>query len=74
MGRITRCGKTHLRATLIEASWTAIQKDPTLKNKYEKIKLRSGGKRAIVAIARNLVVRLWVMLNKKETYQIKAAA
>ena len=70
LGRITKSGKTHLRATLIEAAWTTIKKDSGLKQKYERIKARSGGKRAIVAIARNLVIRLWTMLKNQQSYQL----
>ena len=58
MGRITRIGKNSLRGTLVEASWKLIAKDKAMRQKYDRIKARSGGKRAIVAIARMLLLRL----------------
>ena len=54
MGRITGIGKNTLRAILVEASWKLITKDQVMREKYERIKIRSGGKRAIVAIARTV--------------------
>jgi transposase len=57
MGRITGIGKNGLRAILVEASWRLIAKDGVMRDKYERIKARSGAKRAIVAIARTLLLR-----------------
>jgi transposase len=57
MGRITRSGKSGLRGMLVEASWMLITKDRAMREKYERIKARSGAKRAIVAIARTLLLR-----------------
>lgn len=57
MGRITRSGKSHLRALLIEASWVLLRKDPVIAQKYQVLKYRAGSKKAIVAIARKLLVR-----------------
>jgi transposase len=62
MGRITKVGKGSLRTTLVEASWLLIRKDAAMKQTYERIKLRSGGKRAIVAVARRLLLRARRML------------
>ena len=58
MGRITKAGKHSLRALLVQAAWQLIRKDQAMKEKYERIKIRSGGKRAIVAIARTLLLRV----------------
>jgi transposase len=57
MGRITRIGKGQLRGMLVEASWILIRKDPLLRAKYEALKHRAGAKKAIVAIARKLLIR-----------------
>lgn len=62
MGRITRAGKGVLRAVLVEASWTLITKDEAIRLKYESLKARRGGKRAIVAIARIFLLRIRRML------------
>jgi len=58
MGRITCIGKNSVRATLVQASWCLIRKDGVMRERYEKIKARAGGKRAIVAIARQLLIRM----------------
>ena len=62
MGRITCIGKNSVRAALVEASWKLIRKDGVMQEKYERIKARAGGKRAIVAIARTLLLRTRRML------------
>ena len=74
MGRITGIGKNTLRSLLVEASWTLIRKDQAMREKYERIKIRSGGKRAIVAIARTLLLRMRRMLLVKQAYALDLAA
>ena len=68
MGRITRAGKTTVRAALVESCWHLIRKDTAMRKKYEQIKARAGGKRAIVAIARNLILRIRKMLLDNQPY------
>jgi len=74
MGRITGIGKNTLRSLLVEASWTLIRKDQAMREKYERIKIRSGGKRAIVAIARTLLLRMRRMLLDGQAYAFQLAA
>jgi transposase len=74
MGRITGIGKNTLRSLLVEASWTLIRKDQAMREKYDRIKIRSGGKRAIVAIARTLLLRMRRMLLDKQGYALQLAA
>jgi transposase len=74
MGRITGIGKDTLRSLLVEASWTLIRKDQAMREKYERIKIRSGGKRAIVAIARTLLLRMRRMLLDERAYTLQLAA
>lgn len=57
-GHISRCGKASVRSRLVESSWVAIRYDPQLAAVYERIRARQGGKRAIVAIARRLLLRI----------------
>jgi transposase len=58
-GRITGMGSGFIRATLIENSWAAIRKDPALLSKFMRVwKRTSSKKKAIVAVARVLIVRL----------------
>ena len=74
MGRITGIGKNTLRSLLVEASWTLIRKDQAMREKYDRIKIRSGGKRAIVAIARTLLLRMRRMLLDGQIYAFQLAA
>lgn len=57
-GHISRCGKAAVRSRLVEASWIAIRFDQELRDVYERIRARQGGKRAIVAVARRLLLRI----------------
>jgi len=68
MGNITHIGKGQLRAYLIEASWILIGKDPAMGQKYQTLKYRCGSKRAIVAIARKLLVRARRVLLDRAPY------
>jgi len=58
-GRITGQGRSFVRAWLIECAWRAIRKDPALLDKFNRVWRNSGSKKkAIVAVARMMVVRL----------------
>jgi len=70
MGHITHAGNDRVRTTLIESSWILIGKDREMRWKYENIKHRRGGKKAIVAIARTLSVRIRRMLIDQVPYEI----
>jgi transposase len=74
MGRITAIGKNQLRATLVEVAWRLISKDPAMREKYERIKVRAGGKRAIVAVARITLLRTRRMLLDRRPYVVGLAA
>jgi transposase len=69
MGHITHTGNARLRTTLVESSWLLIGKDLAMRYKYERIKYRRGGKRAIVAIARTLSARIRRMLLDQVLYK-----
>ena len=59
LGHITRQGNAQLRWLLIESAWTVIRYDPHLREKYQRLRTRgTNGKKAIVAVARSLAVRL----------------
>lgn len=74
MGRITHIGKSHLRALLVEASWVLIRKDSIIAEKYHVLKPRIGSKKAIVAIARKLLVRARRVLLDQTPYVLGRAA
>jgi transposase len=56
MGHITRIGKPDLRRALIEAAWVYVRKDKRAAETYANIRNRAGGKRAIVAMARRMLL------------------
>ena len=57
-GHVTRQGSPQIRAILVEIAWRAIREDQNLMEVYHLIKARREGKRAIVAIARKILIRL----------------
>ena len=71
MGRITGIGKNSVRTALVESCWWLISKDKELQRRYKKIKARAGAKRAIVAIARQLLLRIRRMLLDDQPYRFK---
>lgn len=70
-GHISRQGRSVFRKVLVEASWIGIAKDPDLREIYERISVRSGPKRAIVAVARRLAGRMRSCLLSGTLYEIK---
>jgi transposase len=73
-GHISRQGPGRLRRLLVEASWLAIRKDPTLRKLYDRLACTRGGKRAIVAVARHLIGRIRACFRTKTLYQVGSAA
>ena len=75
-GRISRQGSSRLRRVLVEAAWSAIGKDPSFRAFYDRLKMRSGSKRAIVAVARKILLLARRMVLTGELYQppLQAAA
>lgn len=71
-GHISRQGKSILRKGLTQAAWVAIREDENLKEAFERISQRSGGKRAIQAIARKLVGRIRACIRDEKLYEIKS--
>jgi transposase len=65
---ITKAGRKELRWALVEASWQAIRSNPRLRAQYDELCKRKHPNQAIVAIARKLLVTLWYLLSKKESY------
>jgi transposase len=64
-GGITKQGRKDLRKALVEASWMAVRYHPHWQSLFHDLTSRLGKQRAIVAIARKLLVVIWHVL----TYQ-----
>lgn len=60
-GRISKAGPPILRKCLINAAWTAVRVSPPVKARFRSLARRAGKKRAIVALARKLLVWAWGM-------------
>jgi transposase len=65
-GKITKAGRRDLRRAMVESAWTAVRCDPHWKAEFERLEPRLGRNKAIVAIARKLLVAVWHVLSKGE--------
>lgn len=65
---ITKFGRKELRWALVEAAWQAIRSNARLREEYDQLCKRKHPNQAIVAIARKLLVILWCLLNRQESY------
>lgn len=70
-GRITRQGNGQVRAWLIQCAWRALKYDPVLLDKFDRVWHNSGSKKkAIVAVARKLAVRIRALEMANQSYQV----
>jgi transposase len=67
---ITKAGSPLLRWALVEAAWRAIRLSAAWRRNYERIRKRTGGKKAIVAMARRLLCVLYAMLRDGANYNL----
>lgn len=74
-GEITRSGDSRLRNKLIQSAWTAIKKDPELRAFYRRIYQRHpkkvAARKAVVAVARKLTTRIYVVLQAQRPYVMR---
>lgn len=66
-GRITKAGRRDLRVVLIEAAQVAANSHPHWKAELACLQPRLGRNKAIVAIARKLLVAVWYILAQHKT-------
>ena len=66
-GRITKAGRRDLRVVLIEAAQVAANTHPHWKAELARLQPRLGRNKAIVAIARKLLVTAWYVLAQHQT-------
>lgn len=64
-GKLTKQGRRELRVVLIECAWVAVRHAPYWKAQFEALMHRLGKHKAIVAIARKLLVVIWHVLSKR---------
>lgn len=64
-------GNKHLRSIIIQLTWITVRKDGALLDKFEKVYKKSGSKqKAIVAVARKLMTKIFIVIQKEEEYKI----
>jgi transposase len=68
-GHISRQGKPLLRKMLVLAAWKAVRSNESLCRVFERISMKAGGKRAIVAIARRLIGHIRACFRKQCLYE-----
>ena len=67
-GRISKIGRSHARAMLVEAAWAAAKAPGPLHAFFVRMRARRGHQIAAVAVARKLTVLGWPLLTKGEDY------
>lgn len=68
LGRISKQGNKNLRWMLIQCANVAVRFDPRLKSYYLKKKLGKGHNKAIVAVARKMLINIYVMLKYQKPF------
>ena len=67
-GHLTKQGNRLLRFLLVEAAQSASRLDPGLRRGYRRLAFRKGHALAKVAVARKLLIRLYIMLRDQIDY------
>ena len=68
-GRISKAGRSHARAMLVEAAWAAAKTPGPLHAFFVRIRAKRGHQVAAVALARKLTVLCWHLLTKQTDYR-----
>jgi transposase len=66
---IERTGSALLRWVLVEAAWQLVRRTGRWRVTFENLKMRTGAKKAIVAIARRLLGVMMALLKSGQPYQ-----
>ena len=64
-GHITKTGRRDLRAAMVDAANHAVQHHVFWKKELERLEYRLGRSKAVVAIARKLLIAVWHILSKE---------
>jgi transposase len=69
-GPLLKGGRGPLRSTLVEASWIWVRHDKRAAKLFRRLTRNTGSfKKALVAMARRLLINLWIMLVRNEDYR-----
>jgi len=71
MGGITKRGNKWVRWALTQAAHQAARHDPRLKGFFERVSARARGgvQKAVVAVARKMLVSIYYVLKRMEPYR-----
>ena len=67
-GHISKMGPPILRWVLQQAAWVAVRVDAQMRRLWLRISRKAGAKRAIVAIARKLLIYAWSVCRRQEPF------
>jgi len=67
-GRISKQGRRHARALLVESAWSASRAAGPLRAFFLRVSAKRGQHVAAVAVARKMLVIVWNVLNRDEDY------
>jgi transposase len=76
-GHLPKEGRRDVRCVLVEAGCRAVEHHPPWKAQFEHLTRRMGKQKAIVAIARKLLVAVWHVLTEQQAdtnAQVQAVA
>jgi len=73
-GKITKAGRRDLRVALVEAAHVAANNHPHWKAELARLQPRLGYNKAIVAIARKLLITVWYVLQGKSDKYVEPKA
>jgi len=71
-GRIAKAGSRELRWALVQAAWVAVRSEGRYRRLWLRIRKRSDGKRAIIAIARRLLLAMRAAERARTDFQLAA--
>jgi len=70
-GRSGMCGNRQLRSIIVQLAWMTVRKDGSLLDKFDRVYKKSGSKqKAIIAVARKLMTKIYAAVRKEEDYRI----
>lgn len=69
VGHIAKAGSADLRWAMVQAAWVAVRCDPAIKRLWLRLARRAGRKKAIVAVARQMLTWMWCAADERRTYR-----
>jgi len=64
-----RKGNSWLKTALVQCAWSAIRSPGYLRARYHRVRSRAGKMKAIIAVARTMLIAVYYMLSDNQTYR-----